>query len=224
MHTLTVKSFSYSGSVDHRIHESITHFSHEFSFGKSYLLGAELGKGAWALCCFIGGLLKLKKPPYSDYGEILSDGAPYSQEARLRDSWFVRRSEFMGFRAGHRTVKSYIQRGLKSNPNPYLSSEQDYIDRFFLTYPQRYDRPVRQLSHEGWRASAAIGLAHGKKIFCFPYVEYVRPYLIEEYFDLWLKTMVDLLRDSGALVLIPALATDLTRKLCDEVVPIRRPL
>jgi hypothetical protein len=216
MSLLKVETVSFSGEVDRGILDWITHFSCEFSFGKSYLLDAELGKGAWALSWIIGGLLK------PAYGEITKGNNVYHPDERLKDSWFVYKSEFIGFRARHRTVKSHIQRALRANPNPYLRTEQEIIDHFLLT-PQRYERPIRTLSHEGWRASCAIGLAYGKKIFCFPYVEYLRPYLIEEYYDLWLKKMVDLLRNSGALVLIPALAMGKAVELCDDIIPIRRP-
>jgi hypothetical protein len=215
MSTLKLEMISFHGFVERYIGDSINHFSHDFEFGRSYMLNAELGNGAWALSWIIGGLLQ----PES-YGSITKDGNPYDRDSRLKDAWFVRKSEYMGFRSAHRSVKVHIQRGLKQNQNPYLQTEQEIIARFRLT-PQRYERPVRQLSHEGWRASCAIGLAHGKKIFCFPYIEYLRPYLIEDYFDLWLKDMVDLLRESGALVIVPAIATVLSEDLCDEIIHIR---
>ncbi len=216
MSQLSMRAITFWGLVDHCIHDWISQFSHDFFYGKSYLLDAELGKGAWALSWIIGGLLN------PVHGEILKDGTPFNQNERLKEAWFVRKSEFIGFRAGRRSVKAYVQQGLKKARKPYLQSEQEIIERFYLT-PERYGRSVRQLSHEGWRASCAIGIAQEKKIFCFPYIEYVRPYLVEEYYDSWLKPVVDLLRDSGALVLIPAIATPLTEKLCDEVVHIRRP-
>jgi hypothetical protein len=195
---------------------SVHEFSGEFSFGKSYLLDANLNKGAWALSRIIGGALT------PDRGEITKDGISYGQKVRHQEAWFVRESEYSGFRAGSKTVKTHLQHGLKNNPAPFLPSEQTFIEQFMLT-PERYDRAIRQLSHEGWRASCAIGLAHGRKIFCFPSIEYVRPYLIEDYFDLWLKAIVDLLSDSGALVLIPAIATGLAANLCDEIVSINHP-
>jgi hypothetical protein len=213
--TLRVRDLKYSGFVESGIQDWLHLFSYEFAYGKSYLLNAELGKGAWALCWIIGGMLK------PDYGEIRQRDDSYTQKERYRDAWFVVRSEAEGFRANHRTVKKHIQHGLKTVQNQYLRSEEEIIARFLLT-PERYVRPIRPLSHERWRASCAIGLAHSKKIFCFPYVEYLRPYLIEEYYNLWLKSMIDLLRDSGALVLVPAIATGAAATLCDEVVQVAR--
>jgi len=47
---------------------------------------------------------------------------------------------------------------------------------------------------------------------------------IESYFDLYLKEMIDFLRDSGARILIPAILTPLGDKLCDEVVLLNKGL
>lgn len=187
MHTLTLKHVrTIPGEPKWRGREPLQEYLHwftgEFTFGKSYLIDAELGKGAWALTWLIGGLLK----PDLDVAQILLDGQPYPEEARLRDTWFIRRSEVLTFRGSHRTLKNWIQRDLKAHPGPVVPTEAELIERFKLT-SERFDRKVRQFSHEGWRASAAIGAAFGKKIICFPYVEFCRPWLIEEYYDLWLK-------------------------------------
>lgn len=115
-------------------------------------------------------------------------------------------------------MSSQIRHGLRTCHNQYLQSEAEIIERFKLT-SERYHRPMRQLSHEAWRASCAIGLAQGKKIFCFPYMDHK---MIDEYHDLWLKEMIDLLRDSGALVLIPSVATQSSKKLCDEIISVRQ--
>jgi hypothetical protein len=214
MVTLKLKEIQYSGFIERGIQDSIGLFSYEFTFGKSYLLNAELGKGAWAISWIIGGQLEHK-----NFGEITKNGLPYEQKQRFKDAWFVRKSEYQGLRASHGSVKSHIRHGLKSVQGQYLQSEAEIIKRFHL-HLALYDRPIRQLSHEGWKVSCAIGLAHGKKLFCFPYIEYLRPYFIDEYYSLWFKGMIDLLRDSGAIVLVPAIARGKAQTLCDEIVQV----
>jgi hypothetical protein len=223
MHTLTLKHARTSTLEPvkrgyRQLPEHLHWFTGEFTFGKSYLLNAEIGKGAWALCWLIGGLLK----PDLEAAQILLDGQPYPEKARQRDSWFIRQSEYQGFRASHRTLKSVIQQGLKTHPGPNVPTEAQLIEQFRLT-PGRYARKLRQFSHEGWSASGAISMALGRKIICFPYLEFVRPWLIEEYYELWLKAMIDALRDSGALVLVPGLAVGRAQTLCDEIVTLKRP-
>lgn len=222
MDTLTLKDVTYDGRLDPKmrtaIYDQLRPLSYEFTFGRSYLLDAELGKGAWSLCWMIGGLLEPGEQG-AGRGIILRNGAPYPRQQRENDAWIVRTSEFKGFWARHKTTRMHIQQGLKSNPAPYFRSEEEYVEHFHLSLA-RFDRPIRQLSHEGWRASCAIGVAHGKEVFCFPYLEYVRPYFIEDLYHSWLKEMIDLLRDSGALVLIPAIARKGAETLCDEIVPL----
>jgi hypothetical protein len=183
-------------------------FSYEFSFGRSYLLDCAEAGGGWALSWIIGGLLEPTR------GTIYRNQFIFSSQERRRTTWCVRHSEIKRFGLFRNwSVRSQIRYGLRTNPNPFLKTEAAIMQAFKLTLG-RYGRPLRQFSHEGWRASCAIGLANGRSIFCFPYLDY----LIPEYFDLWLKDMVDLLRDSGALVLIPAQRTAISERLCDEVV------
>ncbi len=227
MDTLTLKFVSYYGLLDPKrrtgIHDLLHWFHYEFVFGRSYLLDAELGKGAWSLCWVIGGLLDPSEQR-PGYGIILRNGVPYPQKQRQNDAWIVRHSEYMGFRASHKTTRMHIRDGLKNNPAPYFRSEEEYIKHFRLSPKVVAGRPIRQLigelGGEGWRASCAIGVAHGKKIFCFPYMEYVLPYSIEEYRDFGLKEMIGLLCDTGALVLVPAIARKGAETLCDEIVPL----
>lgn len=227
MRTLSVSKVNYNGYIGKQPIESVrdrlTWFTYDFNFGKSYLLHGELWDGGWALSQMIAGLLEPDTViVQSEYGQILLDGVQYPTAQRKKDVWVVPRSEIKRFGLfQNMTVQEQIHHGLKNNPHPYLKSENEYIERFGLT-PERYTRPFTMLSHERWRANCAVGLANGKKIFCFPYIEYVRPEFIEEYYDLWFKDIVDVLRDSGALVLIPARAEGAAAKLCDEIVPMRQ--
>lgn len=230
MDVLSLKDISYTGAIEARrignITETLKPFSFDFVFGKSYFLDSDIGQGGWALSWIIAGQTKEAS------GTVKFNDTELSLKDRQRISWRVRRSQLGRRWFGRPTVISQIRSGLRQNPNPFLKTENDIIEKFRLT-PQRINRPLHQLSHEAWRASPAIGLAAGKRIFCFPNAEYLRPKLIIEYYDLWLKEMIDLLRDSGALVLFPSkltdeqimflpdsTATDTIRDLCDIIVPV----
>jgi hypothetical protein len=220
---LQLRSASLGTWVLQGVYDNIHLFSFDFDFGKSYLLDSEICKGSWALSWLISGdkYSWNKRTDWGPFGDVLFNGKPYTASQRYVDAWRVMYgNQYKSYWFRPRTVIEHIRYGLQNNPNPYLKSEQDYISRFMLT-PERLNRPITHLSGERWSASCAIGLAYGKRMFCFPYVEFVRPYFIEDRFD-WLKSIIDTLCEAGTLVVFPALATDISRLLCDIVVPIRR--
>lgn len=216
MEDLSVREIRFNGDVNpgasHLFYESLRPITQVFELGKSYLLDSGLGEGGWALSWIVGGVFA------PDFGEITRNNLAYPQEERRKAAWCVRHSQIRvrSFAFREATIREQIQHGLMKIPSQYqyLKNEQEIMERFHLTR-ERYDRPLRQLSHEAWRASCAIGLANGKRIFCFPYME---PRFIEDYYQIWLKEMLDLLTDAGALVLFPARAIKVAEGLCDEIV------
>jgi hypothetical protein len=192
------------------ITRSLGGFSYDFTFGQSFLLDSERYGYGETLNWIIAGQIS------EDSGLIEKDNIYFHRKDRKKEVWFVRESTVRPYIFSFRepSVKDQIQYGLKTFKNQSFTDEQSVIKIFKLT-PERYQRPLRVLSTEKWRASCAIGFVNGKRIFCFPYME---ERFIEDYYDSWLKEMIDFLARSGALVLIPTAITDVTRKLCDRVV------
>lgn len=220
MDTLAVSNLKFQGSTyrHYLFFENLKPFTHDFQFGKSYLLAGSVGSGGDALSFIVCGWLRCHQ------GSITRDGIAYSQRERQGDAWKVRHSQIkrFGFRA-NQTVRWQVRHGLQTYKNGILQTEQDVIERFKLS-ELRYHRPLRQLSHEAWRASCAIGFVNGKRIFCFPYINQHEHEFIESYFHSYLKEMIDFLRDAGALVLIPAILSPMADKLCDEVILLNKGL
>lgn len=212
MDIINVDNLEFNGVIRNEFgrmyHEKLKTFSHNFSFGRSFLLSTEIAQGGWAVSWIVGGELEPLR------GTLSKNGQEYKASARKADSWLVRKSEIKTFWMKHQTVQMQILHGLQKNHQLYHRSEDELKQQFQLT-DERYQRPLHQLSHEAWRASCAIGLANGKKIFCFPYVE---SSTIEEYYNLWFKDIVNLLKEAGCMVLIPSLITERTAGLCDEIV------
>jgi hypothetical protein len=102
-----------------------------------------------------------------------------------------------------------------------LRSHQEIIEKFGLT-PARYSRKLSQLSNEGWSASCAIGFANGREIFCFPHLDYIGTTLIRDYRYLWFEDLINLLKSTGALVILPAELSEAANGLCDEVLYLKR--
>jgi hypothetical protein len=218
---ISVNDLGYRGFVKTRtigtVREILDHFTHEFAFGKSYLLDAQVGYGAWALSWIIGGMINQID------GEVTKNGNPYTQKERAHESWLFHESEIRRFGLfRNQSVRFQIRHGLKQNRNHKSLSEKEVMERFRLT-PARYDRALWQLSEESLNASCAIGFVNGKKVFCFPHMSYT---CLDNFFDegyhARLKRQIDLLKNSGALVLVPALGAPVAIDLCDEIVPIGR--
>ncbi|MBZ0280670.1 MAG: hypothetical protein K8L97_08000 [Anaerolineae bacterium] len=214
MNKLKAINIAFQGTLPRNepIFETLHPFNYEFTFSKSYLLNSAVGHGGWALSWIIGGLLEPSE------GVLLRNGTPYTQQQKSNDVWCVRKSEIK--RLGifrNQSVRWQIQHGLRTGLNQYLRTEAEIIERFRLT-SERYNRPFRQLSNEAWRASCAIGLANRRSIFCFPHMQYCRPDFDEEGYHIFFKSIIAILKEAGALVLIPAKANEVSEKLCDEIV------
>lgn len=62
------------------------------------------------------------------------------------------------------------------------------------------DRPLHYLSHKRWPATIAIGLAKGKRIFGFPWLN---PNYIRAYRGAWLGHSLQILKELNAWIVIP---------------------
>jgi energy-coupling factor transporter ATP-binding protein EcfA2 len=218
MDILSVRDVAFEGVIApkaiQKTYEQLKPISLDFTLGKSYLINTEAGEGGWALSWVIAGILQ----PTS--GVVEWNYRIYPLKKRREDTWVVRRSEIRRFGLFPMTVQEQIQCGLKTAQGQYLKTEEAIIQACMLS-PQRYRRLLRHLSHEGWRASCAIGLAHGKKIFCFsPFFDRY-PQWLDELVGLWFKDLVQLLTSSGALVIVPTKATPIASTVFDEIVQLR---
>ncbi|MBK8025637.1 MAG: hypothetical protein IPK19_30655 [Chloroflexi bacterium] len=213
---ISIRGLSFQGEIKSKgrrlVSEKLVGFQAIFQFGRSYLLNASVGDGAWALSWIVGGELQEQS------GKLELDGNLYTRADRRKAAWLVRFSEIRRFGLFSTSVEAQIRHGLfdTSSQDRYRGSERQIREDFNLT-PGRYRRPLSQLSSEAWRASCAIGLANGKKIFCFPHMDYLRPNFVDEYRHLWLEDTLTYLKKSGALVLFPAMLTPANDGLCDEV-------
>lgn len=216
MKTISLTNIHYDGtlgsySID-KTPVKLNGVSCEFEFGKSYLLD---GVGAWALSWIIAGALR----PSS--GDIYLDGERVGQPGLRKISWLVRYDEIKRFGLFHQSVRSQIRAGIR-NPNhaSALPDEREIMQRFQLT-SERYNRPLSQLSNEAWRASCAIGLAAGKKIICWPDIDYLRPRFIDEYRSLWLEDVLSYLKSFNVMIVMPAKMTPGAEGLFDKMIEIK---
>ncbi|MBQ3084050.1 MAG: hypothetical protein IJC46_01180 [Clostridia bacterium] len=86
--------------------------------------------------------------------------------------------------SGKKTVRALVNRGLKRNRKQHTADE---IRELFQMTQERFERPLKGAGHEVFRAMAAIGYAHGKEIFCFPWLSHKR-------FECYHGNLTDLLK------------------------------
>jgi hypothetical protein len=213
MDKLSLSHLSYSGRIGaigiEKIVDTLQPFTYEFTFGKTYLIKAPIGSGGWALSWIIGGSL------LPDSGLIQLGTHNYLSQAKAL-AWCARKSQIRGLIFSNLTIKEQVARSLQKRRGDKPSIEE-IVELFKLT-PQRFERPITQLSHEAWRASCAIGYAANRKIFCFPHMEYVRPNFVEEYSDLWLADILSVLKAAGSLIIFPSTMPKSGYKIFDDVV------
>ena len=210
MTKLQLVDVSFSGTFHRELKGYLTNFTHEFSFGKAYLLEGSENYKSWILSWLISGKL------VPDSGSILLDGVP-AKQAIIRDqSWIIRHDEIKKWGHFAQSIRSQVRAGLHSKTGNTIS-EEEIIKSFKLTLP-RYNRKMSQLSSEGWKASSAIGYAHDKRIFCFPDMDYSRPNFFEEYRELWFEDILRFLIVNKKLVIIPSSFSRAVDGLFDEIV------
>jgi energy-coupling factor transporter ATP-binding protein EcfA2 len=222
MKSLVIDQLEFDGMVSQslrKVHEVLRPFSFEFLFGKIYLIDTDVGGGGWGLTSVIAGAAAQKS------GEIYLNGDRLSQRERVRHVWRVARSQVRRFGIfGRQSTRWQISHGLRVrvvNEGNFskLRSLDDYMQAFHLTLA-RLERPFTYRSDETWRASCAIGLANGYKIFCFPNMQFMRPDFDEEYYTSFFKQYVTVLRDEGSIILLPIRVNDANRYIGDEVVQV----
>jgi hypothetical protein len=223
MKSLAIDQLEFDGVVSYahlKVHEALRRFSFEFLFGKTYLLDADVGGGGWGLTHVIAGAAEQKS------GDIYLNGDRLSQRERVRHVWYVKQSQIKKFGIlGRQSTRWQISHGLRvravrAGCYSRLGSLDDYMQAFHLTLA-RLERPFIYWSDEMWRASCAIGLANGFRIFCFPNMQFMRrPDFDEQYYTSFFKQYVSVLKDEGSMILLPIRVNDANRYIGDEVVQI----
>lgn len=211
MNKIKLVDVQFSGRFENKLSGHLTSIDYEFDFGKAYLIEGSKNFASWILSWLISGKIE------PDSGNILLDDVTETQTKIREQSWAVRYDQIKQWGLFDKTIGWQVRVGLQSQLVTNGSSEEEIIEAFKLT-PERYNRKLSQLSNEAWRASCAIGYAYGKRVFCFPDMDYLSPNFVKEYRKLWLEDMLRFLTTSNALIIMPSSFSDPLDGLFDEVV------
>ena len=179
--------------------------SFEFHAGNLYGVIGEFGNGGAALSCGITG--------NTDYyeGRVYIDNQESSMEYIIENSWYVGldlKNTGKLFKK-KQTIRQQIEYGIH---NFKQESDVGKIQSIFNISEERIDRSIKYVSGERWKASAAIGYANGRKIFCYPWMNSRDiEHLKEQLFD-----VIKYLTDSGCIVIIPTTAEENMKKISSK--------
>lgn len=194
---------SLIAGYDNKINDTWYYSNQSFESGKIYGLVSEHNQGGMYLSYLIGGRIN-----FGDV-KISCNDSPICQNDLGKASWNL---EPLNELYGRKTVRKSIESAISQNQNP--ESFQSIADKFLLT-PERFNRKIRHLSGERWRAAAAIGYAQGRKIFYAPY----KPSIF--YYQMCQSSLLKPLRELtayGAVVILPTGSDEFIKHIADEVI------
>ena len=209
MEKIVLDNFSVDGECNLFHHGTVWDYlrrnNFEFYQGNLYGIIGEFGYGGAALSCGMTG-----NTDYYD-GKVYIDDQESTLDHIIENSWYVG----MGLKDTGRlfkkrkTIRQQIEYGVHNIKQEFDAKE---IQRMFKVSEARIDRNIEFVGIERWKASAAIGYANGKKIFCFPWMN-------SEDIELWkehLLNVVGHLLDSDCIVIMPTTKEENIKKICSE--------
>lgn len=213
---IVLENFTVGGSCDLFHHgvlqDNLEKGNFELYGGNLYGVIGEFGNGGAALSCGITGNTNFYE------GRIVVDGMETSKEHLIQNSWYVGKdlykynsSSLFGRKPKmtRNTIKEQIEEGVCRNGHG-LSFYQ--IKSIFDISDERVVRNIEYVSAERWKASAAIGYVHKKKIFCYPWMNSKDIEHLKEQ----LSNTINVLLDFGCIVIVPTTKEENIRKISDK--------
>jgi hypothetical protein len=188
-------------------------FSYSFIGGRSYGLLSECGAGAWTISYVLSGRTDFNE------GAIHLNKTLANASSLKKYGWYIGddlniKKSFIT-RLKPKTIRQHILAGIKDASQLKL---EEIIEIFGLSHT-RLDRPIHSISNERWNASAAIGFAYNRKIYCFPWLN---SYWIKR-LEPRISEIINVLTASGYIVILPTNKEDSIRHLVHTIVDVPEP-
>ena len=184
----------------------------EFSSGNLYGIIGEFGEGGAALSCGITGNTDFYE------GKVYFDGIEKTIKDVVDISWYIgndlyqyRKNMVFGIKPkiNKRTIKEQIEHGVHCK---LTDTDFSSIQKMFCISSERINRNIYFVSGERWKASAAIGYANGKKVFCYPWMNSKDIEHLKEQ----LSHTVKVLLDADCIVIMPTTKEENIKKITDN--------
>lgn len=185
--------------------DTIGHFDYEFESGV-YLIQGECATGGWALSTILSGRDK------NFEGKIFFNNTEISCREMQQHSCYV--GDDSGLKKNFGLVSMTIQEQIKYGISKGLSFSDniEQIKKMFGLSEERFNRCIKHVSGERWRASMAIGYSLGKKIYCFPWIN--SEFIISHEENL--KLCFDTLKSIGAIIIVPTTNDNAIERITKE--------
>ncbi len=181
-------------SVFYASHDILNKSEFHFTTGINKLNG-EIDSGNWA----ISYLLSMYKYRPKDFilfeqPQALLNNERISLEELSKFSCYMD-IEYPLF-SKNTSVRKLVTRGLKDSK---LNYSCDDIKNLFQLDNERFERPLKNIGNDIFRAMAAIGFSYNKQIFCFPWLSKIR----FEGYHKNLTWLLQTLEDLEKIVIVP---------------------
>lgn len=195
-------------SQDYYVTEFLYETNFVFERGKIYGLFCERGEGGGALSWLLAGREKVGEQKVNIYGKI------YEGEQEVVEGWFL----------GDWIPNS--KKPFSAQFNQVLFVKQKRKDREKLMNYFHLDRSLFKKRYQecGWKAwtmSAVLGYAYQKDVFGFPWLN---TYNLK---NIILNTpffeIMKMLKDSGAIILLPSDNREILEAISDEIIELNNP-
>lgn len=193
--------------------DDITDLQYVFSSGKIYGIIGECGSGGWGLSYLLSGKDTCPKQ------EIIINENNAFQKDLKKIGWYVGdQIQRKNFLCKEMSIIKQLQLGVKQSNNKI--SVDEIVQKFNLSH-DRLNKKISELSWEKWRASIAIGYAHNKRIFCFPWLNTAQ--INDLILNTGLHIYSDILRKEGNLIIIPTGKKEALEYIADEYLILNNP-
>ena len=169
--------------------------AYTFSVGTNKLVG-EIDSGNWAVS-YLLSMYKHRPQDFVLYGEptLTINGKMISLNEASEHTCYMD-EKFYPLFSSSKSVKELIEDGIKHTKSDYT---YDKIKEIFDLDSERTARPISSVGNERFRAMAAVGIAYGKEIFCFPWLSNKR----FEGYHKNLSGLLEILASLGKISILP---------------------
>ncbi len=166
-----------------------------FKTGINKLIG-EIDSNVWAASYYLS-MYKYRKKDFiifENNGVFVNDSQLSLDE--LSEYTCYLNDKFYPLFSTGKSVRKLIMQGIKKNK---LDCTPDDIKALFELDDQRFERPVKCVGNERFRAMAAIGYAYGKQVYCFPWLSKKR----FDYYHGNMTWLLDILEKLEMIAIVP---------------------
>lgn len=167
---------------------------YSFSQGINRLIG-DIDSGNWAVS-YLLSMYQHKPEDFCLFGDpvVVVDGRSVSINEFSKYSCYMDRYDPLF--SSNVTIKEIIGQGLRDNKNTLT---ENMVKELFCIDNERFERPLSGMGNEIFKAMAAIGYSHEKKLFCFPWMSSKR----FESYNKNLVAVLQTLEDLNRTVIVP---------------------